>query len=381
MSRLSRYVLNQLIGPIGLFSLILTGVVWLSQSLRLLDLIINRGQSAPTFLYLTLLMLPSLLVIILPIAYFAGTLFGLNKLNSDSELVAMTAAGYTRWQLAKPVLVAATIVMALTYLCSLWLMPLGQRMMKDKVVDIRADLGAAILSEGTFNTPAKGLTVFIRSLSSDGHIGGILVHDNRDPAHPNTYLAEGGVLAQTPAGARLIMYNGTVEKSAKAGAKLLVLKFKRYVFDLDQFANQHRNPVREIHERYLPELFWPKLPKPNPKVVHVFWAEGHNRLAEPLYALAFAFIAMAAITRGRRARGALALRLTVASVLAGGLRILGYGVQGIGARNPEFNFLIYLVPLGGAALAWFYLSEYWPGGKIAAEAPEPETETGPETAS
>ena len=362
MPRLSNYVLRQLVGPIALFAFLLTGVVWLSQSLRLLDLIINRGQSAPTFVYLTFLMLPSLLAIILPIAFFAGTLYGLNKLNSDSELVAMTAAGYSRWQMAVPVLWAAAGVMFLTYLCTLWLMPLGQRTMKDKVVDIRADIGAAILSEGTFNTPAKGLTVFIRELSSDGHIGGILVHDNRNAAEPITYIAQSGVLAQTPAGARLIMNNGTIEQSAKGGAKLSVLKFQRYVFDLDQFASHSGETNREIHERYLGELFWPKFKNKDPgqKIRNVLTAEGHSRLAEPLFCLAFALIALAAITRGRRARGTYALRLTVASLLAGALRILGYGVHGIGARNPEFDVLMYLVPLGGAALAALYVSGLWP---------------------
>ena len=54
--------------------------------------------------------------------------------------------------------------------------------MKDKVFDIRADIGAAILREGAFTTPSDGLTVFIRELAPSGEIRGILVHDNRDPA-------------------------------------------------------------------------------------------------------------------------------------------------------------------------------------------------------
>jgi lipopolysaccharide export system permease protein len=74
MSRLSFYVLKQLIGPIALFAFLMTCVVWLTQSLRLLDLVINRGQSAPTFVYLTILILPSLLILILPIAFFFGAL-------------------------------------------------------------------------------------------------------------------------------------------------------------------------------------------------------------------------------------------------------------------------------------------------------------------
>ena len=89
----------------ALLTLLLTSVIWLTQSLRLLDLVINRGQSAPTFVYLTLLILPSLLVIILPIAFFSGTLCSpCTKLNGDSELVVMASAGYQPRQLAVPVL-------------------------------------------------------------------------------------------------------------------------------------------------------------------------------------------------------------------------------------------------------------------------------------
>ncbi|MBS0275289.1 MAG: LPS export ABC transporter permease LptF [Proteobacteria bacterium] len=353
MPRLSNYVLRQLVGPIALFGFLLTGVVWLSQSLRLLDLVINRGQSAPTFIYLTLLVLPSLLVIILPIAFFAGALYGLHRLNADSELVVMQASGFSRFQLGVPVMIAAVIVMALTYLCSLYLMPLGQRTMRMAVLDIRADIGAAMLSEGAFNTPADGLTVFIRELAPDGHIRGILVHDNRDAKRPTTYIAESGVLAQTSAGGRLIMMDGTIEQANGNGAQLSVLKFNRYVFDLDQFSGQQRESQLEASDRYLSELFWPqfKTPPKNRNLINIFLAEGNNRLAAPLYCITFALLALAAVTGGRRQRGAYALRLTVAAMFAAALRIVGYGAQSMAARNPSLLFLLYFIPIIGAALA------------------------------
>ncbi len=385
MPRLSGYVLRQLAGPIGLFAFLLTGVIWLSQSLRLLDLVINRGQSAPTFLYLTLLLLPSLLVIILPTAYFAGTLYGLHKLNADSELVVMSAAGLSRRQLLTPVLMAAAIVMAATYACSLFLMPLGQRLMRDKEVDIRADIGASILTEGQFNTPATGLTVFMRELSPDGTIRGILVHDERDLLRPTTYLAESGLLAQTPAGARLIMLDGTIEQTSYPGAcrtardhpakangqsppkcaagpgtatpELSVLKFQRYVFDLDQFSTRQQEAELGTSERYINELLWPHFDKPpRPETLNVFFAEANNRLAAPLYCLTFAFIAFAAVTVSRRARGAYALRLTLATLAAAALRIAGYGVQGLATRFPAFCALFYAIPLAGAAIAMLEIS-------------------------
>ena len=361
LPRLSNYILRQLAGPIALFCFLLVGVVWLSQSLRLLDLVINRGQSAPTFIYLTLLVLPSLLVIILPIGFFAGTLYALHKLNADSELVVMQASGYSKVQLGTPVIIAAMVVMAATYACSLYLMPLGQRTMKSAVLDIRADIGAAMLSEGAFNTPADGLTVFIRELSPDGQIHGILVHDNRDAKRPTTYIAQSGVIAQTSAGGRLIMQDGTIEQTGAKNGQLSVLKFKRYVFDLDQFSNRQKEQQLEASDRYLSELFWPqfKTPPKNPNILNVFKAEAHNRLAAPLYCLMFALLALAAVTSRRRQRGAYALRLTVFILLAAVLRIIGYGAQSMAARNPALLFLLYVIPILGGGIALLELEGTW----------------------
>ena len=350
MPRLSVYVLAQMLGPTALFALLMTIVVWLTSSLRLLDLVINRGQSAATFAYLSILIIPSLLVIILPIAYFAGTLYALTKLNTDSELVVMSSAGYSRAQLTAPVMIAAAVVIVLTYLCGLYLMPAGLRSMKDKVVDIRADVGAALLDEGEFNTPSQGLTVFIRTLNTDGHIAGVLVHDSRNQKHPITYLAESGQLAQTPAGARLIMYDGTIEQTDASGAHLSVLKFRSYIFDLDQFTGPTRVTDRASSERFLGELFWPK-GNLRPQLRAAYFAEGHNRLAQPLYCIAFGLIALAVITRGRRARGAQILRIVGGVFAAAGLRIAGYGVQGLGTHHAIYCILFYLIPLLGAVFA------------------------------
>ena len=356
MRSLFFYVLRQIIGPFLLFTLVLTLVIWMTQSLRLLDIVINRGQSAVLFSYLTMLMLPSLWVVIVPIAFFGAALYVLNRLNSDSELVVMWSAGVSRLQMALPVISAAILAMAFTYACSLFLMPLGQRTMNDKIFDIRADIGAAILREGTFTSPSDGLTVFIREISPRGEIRGILVHDNREPHRPSTYLAESGTLAQTPQGPRLIMLNGHVEQAENGGARLSMLKFDRYVFDLDQFAGPQREFNRDTSERYLPDLLHPPA-NLNRQVHGAFLAEAHNRISAPFYCLAFALIALVATGKGPMTRGNYALRLTAAGVIGAGLRLTGYAAQGIAARNPEMLLLLYAIPAAAIVAAVIALAE------------------------
>lgn len=369
MPRLSYYIIKQLIGPVILFAFLMTCVIWLTQSLHLLDLVINRGQSAPTFFYLSLLIIPYLLVLILPIAFFAGTLVALNRMNSESELVVMASAGYSRLQMIIPVFVAALLVMAVSYASGLYLMPMGQRALKDKVIDIRADIGSALLNEGAFNTPTKGLTVFIRRIGTNGHLRGILVHDSRNLKNQQTYLAQTGQLVQTPEGVRLVMEHGTIEQSLRGGAQLSMLQFDRYVFDLDQFSSPAKVNERAANEMFLHDLLHPDA-KLRPRTQKTYIAEAHNRLTQPLYCLAFAFIALTAVVRGRRRRGAMALRLTGATVLAVALRVAGYGVQGLATSNPVFCILFYVIPLAGAALALLAYFEWLPKKKLCPSACE-----------
>ena len=364
-SRLSIYVLVQLLGPVAILTLLLTSVIWLVTALPLLDLVINRGQSGPTFLYLMLLELPTPLAIIMPFAFFFATLFTLQRLAADSELVVMASAGYSLRQLAMPVLAAAAIVMILTSACLLWLSPVGQRALNDKLGDIRADMAGALLNEGDFNPAAPGLTVFIRQLANNGDLHGILVHDSRDRLRPVTYIAEKGILAQTPTGPRLIMMDGTIENSALNGKQLQVLHFQSDTLNLDQFSGPAHYSLRKLPERFLGELLWPAEQDVSQRIRDQFFAEAHNRLSQPLYCIAFALIALAAVVRGRRQRGSVALRLSFAILAAVSLRVIGYGIVGLAQRHQPLVAAFYLLPLLGITGATLTLAGYTPQALVA----------------
>ena len=104
MSRFSLYIMRQILGPLTLLTFGFTGVIWLTQSLRFVDLIVNKGLSLGLFLYMTLLLLPSLLAIILPVALFAAVLYAYHQLISDREIVVLKAATLSHARLAGPAL-------------------------------------------------------------------------------------------------------------------------------------------------------------------------------------------------------------------------------------------------------------------------------------
>src|SRR5499433_536707 len=109
MKRLDRYILRQCFGVMIFVTVALSAAVWLAQSLRLVDLIVNRGLSIELFLYLALLILPRFLDIVLPIGAFIAVLFVFNRLAAESELVVMRGAGLGPVALTRPIFILATI--------------------------------------------------------------------------------------------------------------------------------------------------------------------------------------------------------------------------------------------------------------------------------
>ena len=110
MQQYSKYIMANLAGATLFIASGLTCVIWLTQSLRFVDLIVNRGLDMLAFLYLTTMMLPSLLGFLLPIALAISVMYTYHRLVADSELVILKSAGLSRWQLAKPAVVFAVAV-------------------------------------------------------------------------------------------------------------------------------------------------------------------------------------------------------------------------------------------------------------------------------
>ncbi|MDA1099336.1 MAG: LPS export ABC transporter permease LptF [Proteobacteria bacterium] len=342
MHRLQRYILGQLAGPFVFFLLSLTGVIWLTQSLRFVDLIINKGLSAAYFAQLTLLILPSVLTIILPIALFAAVLYVYHSLDGDSEIVVMRASGLGNFALARPALVLAAAVTLFGYFLSLYMMPTGQRAFKDMKTSLRTNLSYVLLQEGTFNTIGDSLTVYIRARQSGGEMLGILVHDSRDRQRPVTMIAEKGAMVRTAAGPRFIMINGNRQQIDHAAGQLSLLQFNRYALDLSQFVQPDGDRWLEPGERYLHELFWPGSNADDLANATRLWAEGHDRLASPLYSLAFALIALTAVLAGDFNRRGRPWRIVLAVFCIGLMRAVGLGLIGLSARVPALIPLLYL---------------------------------------
>jgi len=343
-SGLNRYILRQCLSVMLFVTGALTAAVWLAQSLKLVDLIVNRGLSAEIFLYLALLIVPKFLDIVVPIATFIAVLFVFNKLITESELVVMRAAGLSPLGLAKPVFELGAIAWLILMFLSMYLLPVSNRQFKDMQFEIRNRFVSSLLQDGAFTTISDKLTIFIGSRNERGEVLGLMIDDERDPKHPITILAQRGAFVDTGGGTRIIMVNGDRQQYDRATGKLSILTFDRYVLDLDMMRDAPEVRSREAQERFLGELFFP--PRDLDQGTRdAYFVEGNERLMVPLTAFSFAIIPLACLLPGEFNRRGQLKRVLAAVGCALVFQALDLAVKNLEGRYVSAIPIGYLVDL------------------------------------
>ncbi|MFC0407299.1 LPS export ABC transporter permease LptF [Roseomonas elaeocarpi] len=380
MSRLDRYVFRQLLVSLIAVTVGLALLIWLTQSLRFIELVLDRGLSFAVFIELTGLLMPSFFAVILPIGTFVVTLFSYVRMSSDRELVVMRAAGLSQWQLARPAIGLAVLATAICFYLQLSLVPLSHTAFRTWQFEIRNQMAAILVQEGVFSSVGNDLTVYARLRDRDGTLHGILVQDSREAGNPVTILAEEGRITQSPSGPRVTLLNGQRQQVERvpppAGSppgtaptfRLSVLTFGENSVDLARSGrtdDDSRN--RDSRERSVTELLHPdpaeNLPERDRRK---FFAEAHQRMSNPLTALSFAMVALAtALASGfRRHGGGFAIGVGVGTVV--GLLALGLAVGNLAARNNVFVPLIWLHAIGPTLVSAWVISGMpgWPRRRV-----------------
>lgn len=351
-SQLGRYIFRQLLAALIAVTVALVALIWLTQSLRFVELVVNRGLSMAVFLKLTGLLIPNFIAVILPITVFVVVQFIYQRLSGDRELTVMRAAGLSPFALARPALLLTLGAVALSYLLNLWVVPHSYASFREYQFEIRNRMAAFLLQEGVFTPISDDMTVYVRGRDRDGTLRGILVEDGRQRNSRATILAETGQLVEGPAGPRVILRNGSRQEIDKATGRLNVLTFAENTVDLATSTKNGEQRYRDAAEMSTSELLHPPTGTPA-RDIGKLKVEAHRRLSTPLTVASFAFIALLSVLSGTFRRHGNLLRPFVAVLSVVGLLALGLAIANLAARNLRLVPLIYLqAALPGVLAAW-----------------------------
>jgi len=360
LPKLDRYLLIQLLAVFGFFALVLVSVYWINRAVILFDQLIADGQTALVFLEFSLLSLPNVIRVVLPVAAFAASVYVANRLMQDSEMVVMQATGFSAFRLARPVIGFGVLVMAALLVLSHVLVPASRDAMNARYAEIRQNVSARFLTEGQFTHPAPGLTLYIREIAPSGALLNLFLTDARDAAQSVTYSADKAFFARTESGPKLLMFNGMVQQVAGPARRLSLTRFTDFTYDLGGFIPDAAPKNRDIDALSTAELL-----AADPAVAAEVGAkpaalryDGHFRFTHPLTAVGTALIGFAALLMGTFSRFGLWRQIVIAVMLLVLVQAVSSVATAQGMKSLQWGWLwAYVTPafsigLGLGLLGW-----------------------------
>lgn len=360
----TRYLFKNLFSVTVFVAVTLALVIWLTQSLRLLELVANSDAPPALFLKLVALTLPRFLEVILPLALVTGILFTYNKMIMDNELVVMRACGFNQFTLARPALMLTAIFMAILLAITCFLSPMSHGEMKQLRRDIKAQYSAFLLREGVFNTFSNDLTVYVRERDASGDLLGLMIHDRRDTEKPPvTVTAKRGRIFMNGEEPNILVYDGMRQQMDPQNGMVSRLFFSRYTIEIKGLEGERQERWREANERTLPELFRPDLTeKRDRENKDAFIVDAHLRLLAPFNALGFALVSLACILLGPFNRRGQNRKVLTAVILVIALQAAEMALGNMAKKNPMVLPALYVLaftPIIAASFLMHLRGEQW----------------------
>src|SRR6202012_4099598 len=350
MGSIDRYIFRTTLASFALVLVSLTGVIWITQALRGIDLMTSQGQTILTFLGVTSLVIPALVLIISPIALMIAISHTLNKLATDSEIIVMNAAGLSPLRLFLPFIYATAVVAVMVAFIASYLAPDGMRRLKQWDAEITADVLANILQPGRFAHLDQNLPIRIRERQPGGLLVGIFIDDRRDPNERVSIIADHGTVVKSEGGSFLILEDGNLERFEVGKRDPARVAFGRYGFDMSKFSNQGHDVALGIRERYLWELIAPAENDPvYEQITGQFRAELHDRFMSPIYPFAFAALTFAFLGAPRTTRQSRNFSIGSSILAVFALRMAGFACSVMAVKSalaPGVQYLMLATAVG-----------------------------------
>lgn len=263
-----RYIAAHIVKAFAAALAVLSGVMIIVQWLQMGSILTLRDFD------LVLLALVPMGRYIIPVALLFSILFVLERLSSESEVIAMQACGVTKASLYRPAIEFAVVCMLVNLAISLYGGPLSMQRIQTRLITEAPKRMYAFLKERDFDESFKGLAIYVQSVNpAKRRIQGIFIEDKGRDHHVIT--AERGAIEVVGDRVMLKLVNGSLYTAR--GPIVRYVTFKEYAFFLKV------NFGRKVGIRNWEIATQPELKAMIAQEPQVKWVkEYHNRLAFPV---------------------------------------------------------------------------------------------------
>lgn len=363
MRRLDRYLLSEILGPLGLGLLVYTFILLVQRFFSLAEMIIRRGVPAATVGRLLLYSLPNIVVLTLPMALLLGVLLGIGRLASDSELVALRASGVGVFRLVRPVVLLAAVLSVVNMVLMLWVLPVGNQAYSQQLLEIVTRTMGQQFEPRVFYPEFQGKTMWVFDVEPDGSWRGVFLADSVPSEKSSVYVARTGRLEVDSEGEKVILQlEDAVEHSydfTRPDAYEIRKHRKLRLLVRDRFASEERS--RLASRKSMRSLTFGEYraiardPTVAPELRNTARVEMHKRFSIPAACLVLGLLAVPLGFTNRRGGKSSGFALSIGIVVLYHVMITqGEEAARVGHLSPGLAMWLPNGVLGVCALALLY---------------------------
>ena len=306
-----RYLFAQMMRTTIAVSITLVGIMWLFQTIRILEVVINRGAPISEFLLMSVTVIPLWLTIAVPIGAFVAVTWVFHRAVADRELLVMQASGRSAFQLARAPVGLGILLTFLLALNSTILLPMSFGVYKQVQFKVRNSIPTVMLQDDVFIDVVEGMTMLIGEKFNDGLARDIFIHDERTEGKIITLTARVGKFIERDGLPAVLLQDGErmeLGSDEEAGAKLL---FDTHTVTMAPQGRKEatRMPI-DMNEDSITNLL-DTAKSPSPAYINQRLAEGHYRIVSPALALVLVLTASCGVLYGQIRRSTWSRRTTI----------------------------------------------------------------------
>jgi len=289
---INRYLMREITGIFFLGLTIFTLVLLMGRMVKLMEMVVANGVPLAEVLRLIILLLPSFLVLTIPMAFLLAVLLAFGRLSSDNEITVLKASGLSLGALLPPVLLTASAAALLTLFISVEAVPWGNTGFKQMTMDVARKYAASAIRERIFRDDLPNIVLYVDQYDEARRtMQRVMIQDSRDAERPLTIFAKSGLISSDEGTGvlRILLKNGTIHTQQKDDYRLI--SFGEYLLTAE--SGRSTPLVRTEMDLGIGELrSGIASSKVSPQTRLKMATELHSRFAFPFATFVFAILAL-----------------------------------------------------------------------------------------
>ena len=329
-------------------------IIWITQAVRLLDLVGEEGNSITTYFLYILAILPKIISKLSLIIFFISFIVTISKFEDQNELKALWFSGLDQRKFINYLIKFSILFVFLLILIRTLIIPYFSNYSRHLLLTSGVGSIAPLIKYNNFNNPLKKITIYVGKKNQINELEDIILFEDNKEGKSRTIIAKSGVILNENNKNLLVLVNGSIQEKS-SNKKIGIIDFDKITLDLSQYSK------RTVDYYKFPEIdsfeLFKRVKNKNDSQLLDIISELNNRIVLPLFIPSLVILACFLMSINREFINKTFFKIAIFSL---GILIIVIGeiLLNLSSKKNIASILLYAAPFFFLITNWFVLNYF-----------------------